>query len=93
MAGKPEQQSQSRAEKQARDDRKVERGVFAAMDDIAGEPAEAEREFSAEVQQRANDDEESPENEDCAAEFANRVHNRILLQAADKSFRISSVTS
>jgi hypothetical protein len=92
MAGKPEQQSQNRAEKQARDDREVERSVFAAVDNVPGEAAETQGELSAEVQQRANDDEESPENEDCAAEFANVVHNRILLQAGDKSFRIATVT-
>jgi hypothetical protein len=63
MSGQPEQQSQSRAKKQARDDRKVERGVFAAVDDIAGKATEPKGKLSAEVKQCANDNEEPSEDE------------------------------
>jgi hypothetical protein len=58
--------------------------VFAAVDDIAGEAAEAEGELSAKVKKTANKDEESAENEEGAAEFAKRVHPGILPESAEK---------
>jgi hypothetical protein len=66
--------------------------VFATVDDIAGKAAETEGELSPEVKKSAQKNEESPENENCAAEFAKRVHSRILLQGALKSFPIAFVT-
>ncbi len=63
--------------------------MFAAMDDVAGQPAEAKRKFPAEIKKSTQNDEESTENEDDAAEFAKWVHSGILPQAAGKSFRAS----
>jgi hypothetical protein len=48
------------------------------MDDVAGKFPQAEREFAAEVQKSAQNDKEPPEDEDGAAEFAERVHPRNL---------------
>ena len=82
MSRKPEEEREGHAEKQAGDDREVESGAFAAMDDVAGQPAEVKRKFPAEIKKSAQNDEKSPENEDGAAEFAKGVHGRILPQAA-----------
>jgi len=60
--------------------------VFAAMDDVARETAEAERKFSAQIEKNANEHEKAAEEEKCAAEFAKRVHPGILPQATDKLF-------
>lgn len=49
--------------------------MFAAVHDVAGEAAEAQWEFSAEVQQSAEKDQESAENEEGAAEFAEGIHS------------------
>ena len=54
MREEPEEEREADAEEQAGDDREVESGVFAAMDDVAGEAAEAEGEFTAEVKKRAD---------------------------------------
>jgi hypothetical protein len=45
----PEKKREADAQDEARDDWKVERGVFAAMDDVAGKAAEAKRQLFAEV--------------------------------------------
>lgn len=45
------------------------------MHDVAGETAETEGEFSAEIKKRSNKDEESAENEKGAAEFADGIHS------------------
>jgi hypothetical protein len=75
MSEKPEEERKTEAENEAGDDREVEDGVFAAMDDVAGEAAEAQREFSAEVKKSAHNDEESTENEEGPAEFAEGIHS------------------
>ena len=48
------------------------------MDDVPRETAETEGQFSAEVKKGANDDQQAAEEEQCAPEFAERVHPRIL---------------
>ncbi len=56
MREEPEDEGESGAEEEASDDRKVKGGVFAAMDDVAGEFAETERKFAAEIEKRAEQD-------------------------------------
>jgi hypothetical protein len=79
----PEEEREGGAEDKTGDDREVESGVFAAVDDVAGKFSEAEGEFSAKVKKSANKDEESAENEEGAAEFAKRVHPGILPEPAE----------
>ena len=76
MFKKPEEERETEAEDKAGDDREVEGGVFAAVDGVAGETAEAQGEFSAEVKQRADKDQEGAENEEGAAEFADGIHGK-----------------
>ena len=75
MREEPEEEREDSAEEEAGDDREVEGGVFAAVDDVAGEAAEAQWEFSAEVKQSADKDQEGAENEEGAAEFAEGIHS------------------
>ena len=69
MGEKPEQERKGEAENEAGDDGEIEGGVFAAVDDVAGETAEAEGEFAAEIEKRAEDDKKAAEKEQSAAEF------------------------
>jgi hypothetical protein len=75
MSEEPEEERKTEAEEEAGEDREVEGGVFAPVDDVAREAAEAQREFSAEVKKSAHNDEESTENEKGAAEFAEGIHS------------------
>jgi len=72
----PKQERQAEAENEASNNREIERGVFAAMDDVAREAAETQGEFSAKVKQRADENEETAEEEERAAEFAEGIHER-----------------
>jgi len=74
MLKKPDEDGQRSAEEKAGDDREIESGVFAAMDDVSREAAEAQREFSPEVEESADEDQECAEDEEGAAEFTERVH-------------------
>jgi hypothetical protein len=74
----PEEKRQSEAEDEAGDDGEIESGVFAAVDDVAGEAAEAEGETAAEVKQGAGDGNDGAEDEEGAAEFAEGIHECIV---------------
>ena len=76
MSKEPKEQRESGAEDEAGDDGKVKGGVFATVDDVARQAAEAEGEFAAEVEKTADKDEEAAENEESAAEFTDRIHQR-----------------
>jgi hypothetical protein len=78
----PEEERKGEAQDQASDDGKVEGGVFAAMDDVAGEAAEAERELAAKIEKSADEDEEAAEEQESATEFAKGVHARIVAEFA-----------
>jgi hypothetical protein len=74
MGDEPEEESEANAEGDGGCDREVERGVFAAVDDVAGETAEAEREFVGEIEECAGCDEDGSEDQECAAQVAGGVH-------------------
>jgi hypothetical protein len=57
--------------------------MFAAMDDVAGEFAEAEGEFGAEIEKSADDYEDGAQKEKSAAEVTERIHEGIIEEAAD----------
>jgi hypothetical protein len=75
----PKKKREGDAEDQASDDGEVKGGVLAADGDIAGEFAQAEREFGSEIEESAQDKKEGAEEQESAAEFAERIHTRILL--------------
>jgi len=74
VGNEPEKEGEGEAEDEAGDDGKIEGGVFATVDDVAGQLTEAERQFSAEVKKSADEDKQNAENKKSAAEFAERVH-------------------
>ena len=57
MSKKPEEEREAEIEDETGDDGEIESGVFASMDDVAGEAAETQWEFSAEIKYRANGEE------------------------------------
>lgn len=70
----PEEQAEAEAQDEASDYGEVEGGVLTAMDDVAGKTAETERKFCAEEEQTTNEDEPETDEQNGAAEFAERVH-------------------
>jgi hypothetical protein len=54
MREEPEEQGKCCAEEEAGDYREIKGGVFAAMDDVAGESSEVKREFAAEIEKSAD---------------------------------------
>jgi hypothetical protein len=56
----PEEERKHGAEDKASDDGKVKGGVFAAMHDVARESAQAQGELASEIQEGADEDEETP---------------------------------
>ena len=78
MGKEPEEEREHGAEYETGDDWEIEGGVFTAMDDVARKAAEAEREFATKVEKSTDEDEESAEEKESAAEFAKGVHGGIL---------------
>lgn len=78
VAEKPEEDRQHKAENKAGDDRKVEGGVFATMDDIAGKFSEAEWQSATEVKKGAKNNQEPTKKQNSATEFAKGFHRGIL---------------
>jgi len=56
--------------------------MFAAMDDIAREFSEAERQPATEIKKSAKKDEKGTQEKKSAAKFAKRVHTWILQNAS-----------
>jgi hypothetical protein len=76
MGDEPEEEGERSAEEKASDDGKVESGVFAAVNDVPREFAQAKGEFATEIEKAAKKDEKAAEKEQRAAEFAKRVHSQ-----------------
>jgi len=76
MGEEPEEERKSGAENEAGDDGEIESCVLATMNDVAGKFAEADREFAAEIKQRAEDGEENAENEEGASQIADGIHRQ-----------------
>ena len=83
----PEEERKHDADDEAGHDREVERGVFAAVNDVAGQFSQAEWQLVPEIKKEPNQDEEPSEEEKRTAEFAKRVHKAILPELPNKSWR------
>ena len=70
----PEEERERGAEEKASDDGEVERGVFAAVDDVAGQFSQAEWKLASEIEKSSEKDEESTEEKKRAAGLAKGVH-------------------
>jgi len=51
MREKPEKERKCETEDKTSDDREINRGVFAAIGDVAGKSSEAERELGAKIEE------------------------------------------
>jgi hypothetical protein len=80
MGEEPEEQRKPKAEEEAGDDREIESGVLAAVEDIAGNAAKTQRKSSTEVEKCADEDEEPSQNEEGAAKITERIHRTSLEQ-------------
>ncbi len=58
MRNEPEEEREHDTYDKAGDDGKVERGVFAAVNDVAGQFSQAERKLVAKIQKSADQNEE-----------------------------------
>ncbi len=85
MGEEPEKERSSDAQKKASDDGKVKSGVFAAMHDVARKFPQAEGKLVAEVQEGADKNKKCSKEKKSAAEIAERLHEVILHEAANKS--------
>lgn len=77
---KPKQKAQAEAEEQARNNWKIECGVFAAMDDVAGKSSQAKGEPSAKVKQSPDKNKQASQEQQNAAQFAKWIHLGILME-------------
>ena len=77
MVDEPEKEAQCNADDETGDDGKVKGGVLAAMDDVARKAAKAEGELAAEKEKCANEEQDSSEDEQGSAKFA-EVHAAIM---------------
>lgn len=82
MAEEPKEEGEGNADKKAGHDGEVERGVLAAMDDVARQAAKAEGQPSGEVKECADKDDEAAQEKESAAEFADRPHKNSLEEHA-----------
>lgn len=78
VSEQPEKERKNNADDETGDDGKVERGVFAAMNDIAWQAAETQCEFAAEIEESAESDKKAAEDKERAAEVANGIHKKSL---------------
>jgi hypothetical protein len=78
MADEPEEKGEDEAEDEAGDDGEIKSGVLSAMNDVAGKASQAKRQLAAEEKKSADEDEETTKNQERAAEFAERLHERIV---------------
>lgn len=74
----PEEKGESGAEQERSDDGEVDRDAFAAVDDVAGEAAEAEGELAVKIEQDAEEDEQAAKEEQDTAELAEWIHGTII---------------
>jgi hypothetical protein len=81
----PEKERKSDAQKKASDDGKVKSGVFAAMNDVARKLSQAEGKLAPKVQKGADKNKKYSKEKKSAAEIAERLHEVILPEAANKS--------
>ena len=74
VGDEPEEKRERGAEEKTGDDGKVEGGVFAAVDDVAGQFPEAEGQLVSEIEKEADQNQQCSEENKRAAELAERVH-------------------
>jgi hypothetical protein len=85
MIDEPEEQRQPGAQEKTCNHGEVKRGVLAAMNDVAGKAAEAERKLATEEKERADSHQDTAQKEQSAAEFAEWFHAASIKQSRYRS--------
>ena len=86
MGEEPEEKRKAETENEASDNGEVKGGVFAAMNNVAGEAAETEREFAAEIEEGSDEDKYGSEDQESAAEITERIHEDIIEESEPGRF-------
>jgi hypothetical protein len=76
VGDEPEKQGKADADEDGGGNRKVERGVFAAMEDVARQAAESEGQATMDVEDGTDSGQDQAEDQESAAEIAGGVHGR-----------------
>lgn len=84
MRDEPEEDGEHNADDETGHDGKVERSVFAAVDDVARQFSQAEWQLVPEIKKETHQDEEPSEEDQRTAEIAKRVHKAILPEPPNK---------
>lgn len=87
MRDEPEEERENNADDKTGHDGKVERGVLAAVNDVAGQFSETERQPVAKIKKGSNQNEKTSEEDKSPAEFAEGIHNAILPEPANESLQ------
>jgi len=87
----PEEERKTDAKDEAGDDREIESSVFAAIDNVPREAAEAEERFAAEVEKCTDENDKASEEEERAAEFAEGVHKKIVEERRKKKYILETL--
>jgi hypothetical protein len=88
----PEEEREHDTYDEAGNDGKVERGVFAAVNDVAGQFSQAKGELTAKIEESTDKNQKAAKKEEGAAEFAKRVHEVILSEGGNKSAQVCQAT-
>lgn len=87
MRDEPEEERENNADDKTGHDGKVERGVLAAVHDVAGQFSEAERQPVAKIKKSTDQNDKTSEEDKSTAEFAEGFHNAILPEPANQSLQ------
>jgi hypothetical protein len=93
VRNEPEEEREHDTYDKASNDGKVERGVFAAVNDVARQFSQAEGEFAAKIEESTDKNQKAAEKEEGAAEFAERIHEVILPEGTHKSAQAGHVAA
>src|SRR5262249_8016359 len=84
IGDEPEEQRQRHADYKANHDKKVKGRMFAAVDDVAKQFSQTEKEFVPEIKKDTNQHKKPSEENKKAAKLAKRVHKPNLLEPTNK---------
>jgi hypothetical protein len=74
LIDQPENQANDHADDQTGDQREIKCAMRAAMNDVSGQPAKAERKLWTQIEKRSDEDEHGPDGEQQTTELLNRFH-------------------
>ena len=76
LIDQPENQANGHADDQTGDEREIECAMLAAMNDVSGQAAKAERKLWAQIEKRSDENEHGSDGEQQTTELLNGFHSR-----------------